>query len=99
MKEEIISLDINPVFGALTRPAMTAGVTLEYHILNLVISMCAFIGFGNILYGLMFFPLHIFGWAVCKYDGHFFSVAYKRFFLLPQMPNRKIWGVRTYEPS
>lgn len=96
---ETVSLDINPVFGALTRPAMTAGVTFEYHMFNLVISMCAFIGLGNVLYGLIFFPLHAFGWAVCRFDSHFFTVAYKRFFLLPQMPNRKIWGVSCYEPS
>ncbi len=99
MEKEIISLDINPVFGALTRPAMTAGVTFEYHMLNLVISMCAFVGLGNVLYGFIFFPLHAFGWMVCRFDGHFFTVAYKRLILLPSMPNKTYWGVSSYEPS
>ncbi|MGL6030068.1 MAG: VirB3 family type IV secretion system protein, partial [Legionella sp.] len=37
-------LQSSPLFNALTRPAMTLGVTFEYHIINLMVSMCAFIG-------------------------------------------------------
>lgn len=93
-----IALDTNIIFGALTRPAMTAGVTFEYHGLNLMVSVCAFIALGNLLYGLIFIPIHTFGWLVCRYDAHFFTLAHKRFFLLPRMPNQSIWGVRAYEP-
>ncbi len=89
-------LMVNPVFNALTRPAMTAGVTFEYYMLNLIISMCAFIGISP-LYGLIFLPLHGFGWAVCLYDPHFFSICYRRF-LLPQVPNFNLWKARAYEP-
>ena len=92
-------LETNPIFGALTRPAMTAGVTFEYHGLNLMVSVCAFIALGSLLYGLIFIPLHVFGWLVCRYDTHFFTLVYKRFFLLPRMPNQAFWGVRAYEPS
>lgn len=95
--EEAVELEINPVFGALTRPAMTAGVTFEYHMINLMVSTSAFIGFG-LLYGLIFIPLHVFGWLICRYDMHFFTICSKRFFNLPQMPNGKLWGVRAYEP-
>lgn len=91
------SLEINPIFGALTRPAMTAGVTFEYHGLNLMVSVISFIVLGNVLYGLIFIPLHAFGWMVCRYDNQFFSVAYTNFFM-PNMPNQSIWGVRAYEP-
>ena len=90
-------LTMNPIFGALTRPAMTAGVTFEYHMMNLMASMCIFIGIGPI-YGLIFVPLHFFGWVVCRYDTHFFTICYKRFLSLPHMPNIRIWGVRAYEP-
>lgn len=91
-----MELIINPVFGALTRPAMAAGVTFEYHMLNMIISMCAFIGIAP-LYGAIFFPLHVFGWVVCLYDSHFFMICAKRF-LLPNIPNTNIWRVRAYEP-
>ncbi|MDP3559113.1 MAG: VirB3 family type IV secretion system protein [Legionellaceae bacterium] len=94
---EAAELMIHPIFGALTRPAMTAGVTFEYHMLNLMASMCVFIGVSP-LYGLMFIPLHVFGWLVCQYDIHFFSICAKRFLRLPQVPNATIWRVRAYEP-
>lgn len=90
-------LNINPIFGALTRPAMMAGVTFEYHMLNLIISMCVFIGVSP-LYGCVFLPLHIFGWIVCRYDIHFFNIFFKRMLNLPQAPNSFVWGVRAYEP-
>lgn len=90
-------LIVNPVFGALTRPAMSGGVTLEYHLLNLIFSMGAFIGLSP-LYGLVFIPIHAFGWMVCRYDPHFFTLCAKRFFKLPPMPNKTIWKVRAYEP-
>ncbi|TID56509.1 VirB3 family type IV secretion system protein, partial [Legionella pneumophila] len=32
-------LEISPIFNALTRPAMIAGVTFEYHMVNLIVSM------------------------------------------------------------
>lgn len=95
--EETTELDTNTVFGALTRPAMTAGVTLEYHGLNLIVSVCAFIAMGNLLYGLVFIPFHVFGWLVCRHDARFFEILMKKF-KLPSMPNQTYWGVRSYEP-
>lgn len=91
------TLQTNPIFGALTRPAMTAGVTFEYHGLNLMLSVITFILLDNLLYGLIFVPIHVFGWMVCSYDNQFFSVASKSF-LMPNIPNKSIWGVRAYEP-
>lgn len=92
-----MELIVNPVFGALTRPAMTGGVTFEYHGFNLMLSMATFILMGNLLYGLIFIPIHAFGWMAHRYDSQFFSVAFKAFFK-PSMPNKSIWGVRRYEP-
>jgi type IV secretion system protein VirB3 len=91
------SLATNPFFGALTRPAMSGGVTFEYHMINMGWSVCTFIGAGNLLYGLIFLPLHACGWLVCRYDNRFFTLLTRRW-LLPNMPNKSIWGVRTYEP-
>lgn len=76
---------------------MAAGVTFEYHLLNLMISMCAFIGFSP-WYGLVFIPLHLFGWMVCRYDLHFFKLCVIRYLGLPQLLNKSIWMVRAYEP-
>ncbi|HHS8321921.1 TPA: type IV secretion system protein VirB3 [Legionella anisa] len=92
------TLNHHPVYGALTRCAMTGGVTFEYHSINLMISVCVFIAMGNLLYGLVFLPLHAYGWLVCRNDTRYFTVMYKRWMFCPPMPNQKLWGVRTYEP-
>ena len=92
-------IDTHDLFGALTRPAMMAGVTFEYHSLNVILSMAAFIGFGNLLYGLMFVPLHILGWIVCREEALFFTICYKRVMYIPNSPNKFLWGVACYEPS
>lgn len=91
------ALKVHFVYKALTRPAMIGGVTFEYHGLNLIISVCSFIALGNILYGLIFIPLYIFGWLVCRHDPGFFEILFKKF-KLPLMPNQSLWGVRCYEP-
>ncbi len=90
-------LVINPIFGALTRPAMTGGVHFDYYIINLMISVMSFILLSNLLYGLIFIPIHLFGVLVCRYDHQFFLVAGKAFFM-PTIPNKFIWGVSAYEP-
>lgn len=75
---------------------MMLGVTFEYHMINLMVSMCAFIGLSP-LYGLIFIPFHAFGWLVCRYDTHFFKIWAARY-VLPNMPNITLWKVRAYEP-
>lgn len=90
-------LHISPIFGALTRPAMTAGVTVEYHGLNLVLSVCAFIAMNNLLYGALFIPIHVFGWMVCQNEPRTFSILRAKF-AMPAHPNQTLWKVRAYEP-
>lgn len=98
MQQEDEALETSPLFGALTRAPMTMGVTLEYHALNLMISVICFIGLGSLFYLGLFVPLHLFGWAVCSYDPQFFAVLQKKLLYLPNLPNHSIWGVRSYEP-
>ena len=90
-------LKVSPIFGALTRPAMTGGVTFEYHGLNLVFSMGMFILMGDLLYGLVFVPIHAFGWLAHRHDSQFFKVTFKAF-SMPSMPNKHLRGVRHYGP-
>ena len=89
---------IHPVFGALTRPAMYAGVSFDYHMINLSVSVCAFILTHNLLYLLLFLPTHAVGLAVFYYDVHFFTIMKTRWFKLSNQPNQSIWRARSYEP-
>jgi type IV secretion system protein VirB3 len=92
------SLDIHPIFGALTRPAMKGGVTLGYHGLNIMVSMTALIALGSPLYLLMYLPIHAFGWLVCRDEPRYFEMVFNRLKNIPNSPNQFIWGVRSYEP-
>lgn len=85
-------------FGALTRPAMTAGVTIEMFVLNAMIAVMALIGTGNLLYALIFIPMHLVSVGVCKYDPWMFSVLWKSLDI-PRGKNAQLWGVKCYEPD
>jgi type IV secretion system protein VirB3 len=86
------------VFGALARPAMTMGVTLEFFLINAMISIFALIATSNLLYALIGLPIHLVGVAISKYDPCFFSIYWK-YIDLPFASNFKLWGVKCYEPD
>lgn len=90
-------LTSNTLFGALTTPPMMMGVTLEAYGVNLMVAVSALIATGNIFYALIFLPMHIVSWAICKNDVALFKII-KIWMQLPNIENKKIWGARCYEP-
>ena len=90
-------LHISPIFTGLTRPPMVMGVTLDYMSISFMIAICGFIMAGNILYMVLYLPLHIFGWVACKIDHNIFRILFKKLECL-NTPNKKIWGCQSYEP-
>lgn len=90
-------LNENVLFGALTTPPMMMGVTLEAYGVNLMVAVCALIATGKFLFLLIYIPLHFVSWAICKNDVALFRILAARLFL-PAIQNKKIWGVRCYEP-
>lgn len=99
MQSQQIDIEVHPLFLALTRPAMTMGVTLEYHLLNLMLSVISFIAMGNLLYLLTFVPVHLFGCAMFRYDVNFFAIKTKAtLYTGSNRANKNLWGVGSYEP-
>jgi type IV secretion system protein VirB3 len=90
-------LDCSPLFTVLTRPPMILGVTIDYICIIALFSMCLFIITGSPLYGIVYIPLHVFGWIACKVDVNFFRVITK-LIECPNTLNKKIWGCKHYEP-
>ena len=91
-------LDEHLLFGALSRPAMTAGVTYEMFIFNAMVAIAALIVTGNLLYALLFIPFHVVGVAICKFDPWLITIFWKAL-SLPICRNKSIWGVKCYEPD
>lgn len=87
-----------PIFTALTRPPMIAGVTLDYFGVAAMAAMCLFIGLGDPLYLVSFFPLHLVGWIGCRIDPNIFRVWFKCT-QCPSVKNKAYWGCQSYDPS
>ena len=90
-------LKINTLFLALTRPAMTMGVTHEYFVINALMALCLFILANNIFYALVWLPIHVFGVLAHRFDHHFVKIGLCKAKFTRQK-NEQIWGVSSYEP-
>ena len=91
------SLWVSPVFKGLTKPAMILGVAYDYFYLVWLFTMLVFIYSSNLLALLLFFPLHWFGWILCRIDHHIFKLLSIRANLI-NSTNKTIWGCTSYAP-
>jgi type IV secretion system protein VirB3 len=95
----------HPVHRALTRPQMFWGVTMNYFIINMMVSTIAFLILKDllILNGVLFFAFLIVP-IVVHFIGYFASLREPRIFDLwitnvskcPRVPNYKRWGCNSY---
>ena len=88
----------NTLFLALTRPAMVWGVTMEVFYINMIVALCTFVLTKNIVFGLIWVPLHLTCVVLCRMDQRFFNI-----FLcnvrLGKARNLRIWNGVSYEPD
>lgn len=94
MQEEL--LDIAPVFNALTRHAKFMGVDYDYFLISGLVVILAFINSGNFLAFLLFFPLHLVGWILCKIDPHIFRLLSVKA-SIGTVRNKSVWLCQSYE--
>ena len=69
-------LIIDPLHLALTRPAMILGVTYSAFILNAICVMEVFISTRNLLYLLLFVPIHLVCFTICQTDPRAFDLLF-----------------------
>ena len=92
-------LNYSPIYGALVRPALYMGVSIEYYPIAMMVVCIFYIGI-NPIYGLVScLPVYLFGYFVCKYDPDGFKVlvAYVQL-LLDEGRSRKAAGAIVYDP-
>lgn len=92
-----IELNISPIFTGLTRPPMWFGITVDYLFICFLLSYGLFMLTGLPAFLVVYLPMHLFGWIVCKFDPNFFRVLIART-ECPNTINKKIWGSQSYEP-
>jgi type IV secretion system protein VirB3 len=67
-------LTADTLFVGLTRPSMLFGVTYSAMIINVVLTMEAFIVTKNLLWLVSFIPIHGLFYLVCLYEPRFFDL-------------------------
>ena len=88
----------DPVFSALTRPQMIGGVTYPYMVLNLIITMEAFLitrSFWSLLIAVV---LHAVGYVGCLREPRFFDLWITRLSTCPRVRNFGFWQGNSYRP-
>ena len=89
-------LDRDPVFTALTRPQMFAGVTYSYFVLNAVVTIEFFLITKSFLALLTALVLHVIGYVGCLREPRFFDLWMAKVTRCPPVRNRAFWRCNSY---
>jgi type IV secretion system protein VirB3 len=89
-------IERDPVFVALTRPQMFAGVTYAYFIANAVIATELFLIFRSAWALLAALIVHLAGVVLCVREPRFFDLWIIRVSRCPRVKNHAIWRCNSY---
>lgn len=97
----------HPVHRALTRPQMFAGVTMNFFIINMMVTTIAFLILRNLLItnglflvAFLMVPLvmHVIGYFASLREPRIFDLWITKVSKCPRVPNFKRWGCNSYAP-
>lgn len=91
-------LDSDPVFAALTRPQMLGGVTYSYAVLNLIVTVEAFLITRSFWALAIAGVMHIVGYVACAREPRFFDLWIARASRCPRVRNHRFWQANSYAP-
>lgn len=88
----------DPLFRALARPQMVAGVTYPFFVLNGILAVEMFLVFKNLWALLPSLLVHGLGYAAHLRDPHVMAIWMTRLRRTPRVRNRRLWGANAYRP-
>lgn len=88
----------NPLFRALARPQMVAGVTYPFFVMNGIVAAELFLIFKTPLALLPSLVIHALGYAAHLRDPHVMALWMTRLRRTPRVPNFKLRGANVYCP-
>jgi type IV secretion system protein VirB3 len=94
----VARLNSDPVFRALTRPQMFAGVTYSFFVLNAAITTEAFLITGSLLALPVAVVVHGFGYMACLREPRVFDLWLTKVSRCPRVRNWKRWHCNSYSP-
>ncbi len=93
-----MSLARAPLFRALTRPQMFAGVTYSFFILNVGLTTEAFLVTRSFLALPIALLIHAAGYLACLREPRIFDLWLTRVRRCPRVANWRRWGCNSYRP-
>ncbi|MEG3088514.1 type IV secretion system protein VirB3 [Sphingomonas sp. PB4P5] len=91
-------LDRDPLFVALTRPQMFAGVTYSYFVINAIVATELFLIFHSIWVLVVAIIVHVAGVLACLREPRIFDLWLTRVSKTPRVRNHAIWRCNSYRP-
>lgn len=85
-----------PVFRALTRPQMFAGVTYNFFVINLLVTTEAFLVTRSFLALPVALLVHAAGYLVCLREPRIFDLWLTKVMTCPRIRNWKRWRSNSY---
>ena len=93
-----MSLSRTPIFRALTRPQMFAGVTYSYFIINLAVTTELFLMTRSFWALPAALVVHGVGYIACLREPRIFDLWLTKVSRAPRVRNWKRWGCNSYAP-
>jgi type IV secretion system protein VirB3 len=91
-------LDRDPVFSALTRPQMFAGVTYTWFILNAIITAEVFLVTKSLWALAAALVVHLVGVVAARDEPRFLDLWITRMTSSPRIRNFRFWRANSYRP-
>uniref|UniRef100_UPI00313BB2C4 type IV secretion system protein VirB3 n=2 Tax=Sphingomonas sp. OTU376 TaxID=3043863 RepID=UPI00313BB2C4 len=91
-------LERDPLFVALTRPQMFAGVAYSYFVANAIVATELFLIFKSVWALVAALVIHLIGVLACLREPRFFDLWLARVSRCPRVRNYKIWRCNSYRP-
>ena len=84
------------VHRALTRPQMFAGVTMNYFIINMMVTCIAFLVLKRFWFIPVALIMHGVGYLACLREPRIFDVWITKVSQCPRIRNYRFWGCNSY---
>lgn len=91
-------MERDPLFVALARPQMFAGVTYTYFVANAVVATELFLIFKSAWVLVAAVAIHFAGMVLCLREPRFFDLWLVRIGRCPRIRNHAIWRCNSYRP-
>lgn len=88
----------DPLFRALARPQLVAGVSYPFFVLNGIVAAELFLIFKSLWALLPSLVLHAVGYAAHLRDPNIVALWLTRLRRTPPVKNRRLWGANVYRP-